>query len=139
MAGLALAALPLAWAGADYIGAGKCKMCHKVEYQSWQASRHARAFESLKEAERGKAECLRCHAMAGDAGLPGVQCESCHGPGSDYKSMKIMKDRDAAVAAGLVIPDEATCRSCHEGAPHDQEAFDFATAREKGVHKKKAR
>jgi len=134
---LALVALPLAWAGPDYVGAGKCKMCHKIEYESWEASQHARAFESLKGDEQSNAECLKCHAVAGNAEMPGVQCESCHGPGSEFKSMKVMKDHDAAVAAGLLLPDEAACKGCHEGAPHDQPAFDFATAKENGLHKKK--
>ena len=40
----------------------------------------------------------------------------CNGFGGDYKSMKIMKDREAAVAAGLVIPTEETCTGCHN--PH---------------------
>ena len=48
--------------------------------------------------------------------------------------MKVMKDRDASVAAGLVIPDESTCKGCHEGAPHDQLPFNFDEAKEKGIH-----
>ena len=66
-----------------------------------------------------------------------MQCEACHGPGSDYKSMKVMKDRDASIAAGLVIPVEETCKSCHTGAPHDQKPFDYAASVEKGVHEHK--
>ena len=66
--------------------------------------------------------------------MPGVQCESCHGPGSAYKSMKVMKDSDASLAAGLLVPDEATCRGCHEGAPHDQAAFDYEADQATGIH-----
>ena len=29
-----------------------------------------------------------------------------------------MKDRDAAIANGLVIPTQATCDSCHVGDDH---------------------
>ena len=134
---VALTLLGLTWAAAfaaDYIGADKCKMCHKVQYESWAGLPHAKAFERLKPEEQTNAECLECHATGGKAELPGVQCESCHGPGSEYKSMKIMKDREAAAAAGLLLPDESTCRSCHEGAPHDQKAFDFASMKEQGIH-----
>ena len=121
-----------------YIGVAKCgKICHKVEYASWQKLAHANAFDTLKPEEQGKAECLKCHATGGNAEMPGVQCEACHGPGSAYKSMKIMKDKDAASAAGLQIPNEATCVACHTGAPHDQKPFDFATAQAGGVHDKK--
>ena len=81
-----------ALSAADYIGAAKCKMCHKVQYESWSGMKHAKAFDLLKPEEQAKAECLACHAANASADMPGVQCESCHGPGSDYKSMKVMKD-----------------------------------------------
>ena len=48
----------------------------------------------------------------------GVGCEGCHGPGADFQKMSIMKDRDAAVANGLVIPSQATCDGCHTGDDH---------------------
>ncbi len=120
-----------------YVGAAKCKMCHKTEYASWQSLSHSKAFESIKEEDRAKPECLKCHATGGSADMPGVQCEACHGPGSGYKSLKVMKDHDASVAAGLALPDEALCKSCHEGAPHDQAPFDYETAKAKGQHEVK--
>jgi len=122
---------------ADYIGAEKCKICHKVEYTSWESLEHAKAFDTLQPAEQAKAECLRCHATAGKAELPGVQCEACHGPGGEYKSMTVMKDRQASLAAGLLLPDEAACKSCHSNAPHDLPEFDYAEAVEIGVHDRK--
>ena len=27
-----------------YVGADKCKLCHKIEYTSWAATKHAKAF-----------------------------------------------------------------------------------------------
>jgi len=135
VAALAVVAVSgLALAQSEFIGASKCKMCHKVEYASWEGMAHANAFEQLEPEDQTNAECLKCHATGGTADLPGVQCESCHGAGSGYKGMKVMKDHDAAVAAGLIKPDEATCKSCHEGAPHDQEAFDYAAAKAGGEH-----
>lgn len=67
------------------VGAEKCKMCHKVQYDSWSASKH-----------NGK-----------------IDCEGCHGPGSDYMKMSVMKDPAAAKAAGLILPDKAACAKCH--------------------------
>ena len=129
----------LAVAGPDYIGSAKCKMCHKTEYVSWEATAHAKAFEKLKADEQSNAECLKCHATGASADMPGVGCESCHGPGSDYKSMKTMKDREASIAAGLILPNEETCLGCHAGeAPHDLPAFDYATASKTGLHERKA-
>jgi hypothetical protein len=76
--------------GLTRIGAAKCKMCHKVEFESWSASAHA-------------------------AQTPALDCESCHGPGSEYKSMAVMKDPAKAEAAGLVLPDATFCtESCHQ-------------------------
>jgi hypothetical protein len=118
----------------EFIGVAKCKMCHKVATASWEKTPHAKAFERLKPEEQSKAECLACHATGGKAELPGVQCEACHGAGSEYKALAIMKDREKALAAGLVLPDEATCKRCHEKAPHDLPAFDYAKAKATGLH-----
>ena len=45
----------------------------------------------------------------------GVQCETCHGPGSDYKTLKIMKSREESVANGLIVHEnhEEFCKTCH--------------------------
>jgi hypothetical protein len=67
--------------------------------------------------------CLLCHVTGAqdEDGLyagsfrrqEGVTCEACHGPGSDYVDPGIMADREAFLARGGVVPDEATCRRCH--------------------------
>lgn len=134
---LVLSGAAAAVLAADYIGAAKCKICHKLEHTSWEGTGHAKAFDNLKPDEQAKAECLRCHATGGKAELPGVQCEACHGPGSEYKSMTVMKDRPAAVAAGLLLPDEAACKSCHANAPHELPEFDYAERVKTGVHDRK--
>jgi len=127
-----------------YVGAETCGMCHKTEKQGnqlsiWQNSAHSKAFEVLKsdtadqiaKAKGSKEpaaktwECLKCHVTGYnlDATLlgkkfkieEGVQCETCHGPGSAYKEMKVMKDKDLAIQNGLILPDklEEFCVSCH--------------------------
>lgn len=124
-----------------FVGVKKCKMCHNSkkkgqQYKIWLDSPHARAFKELsgkKALEFAKANniadpskekrCLGCHstAAAADPALltktitveEGVSCESCHGPGSAYKSMKKMKDRALAMKNGLILPDEAVCKKCH--------------------------
>jgi len=78
--------LPAAFAAPTAVGAEKCKMCHKVQFESWSASKH-----------NGK-----------------IDCEGCHGPGSDYKAMSTMKDPAAAKAAGLILPTKADCAKCHK-------------------------
>ena len=132
-----LVAVGMAAGEPTFIGAKKCKLCHKTEYTSWETLAHSKAFDRLKPEEQADPECLKCHATGGSAEMPGVQCESCHGPGSDYKGLKVMKDHEASVAAGLIVPSEATCKGCHEGAPHEVKPFDFAERQAKGVHEKK--
>lgn len=91
LATMVLAALVLAtgaFSAPTAVGAEKCKMCHKLQYESWAASKHA-------------------------AATPKLDCEGCHGPGSDYMKMSVMKDPAAAKAAGLVTPAQADCAKCH--------------------------
>lgn len=146
-----------------YIGASKCGMCHKAEakgnqFGKWMASAHSKAFETLagekalaiaKEKKLAKApnespECLKCHVTGyGKAAElfdvsykkeEGVTCEACHGPGSDYKAMATMKDKAAAMAAGLIMPDEKTCTGCHNSESPTFKAFDFKTEVAKIAH-----
>jgi len=132
----------------------------------WQDSRHAHAYETLATpvalelaSARGianpqeSADCLRCHVTAygqdpaviaptpeGKRGFStedGVQCETCHGAGSLYKSRKVMKSQEDAMAAGLIIPDESLCVSCHnaESPTFDAEAgFDFEERSQEIAH-----
>jgi len=126
-----------------YIGVKMCSMCHKAEktgnqFGVWQKSKHAEAYKTLtgaKAAEIAKAkgiknaaeapECLECHGAV-DAKIAektydvkdGVQCEVCHGAGSAYKNMAVMKDKAKAIAAGLhefkdMAAVEKLCKTCH--------------------------
>jgi len=103
-----------------FVGAVKCKMCHKVQYNSWLETTHGKATEVAKASTEREfsADCLTCHATNSDEALAGVQCEACHGAGSDYKKMSIMKDQEKAMASGLNIPTQATCDGCHTGDDH---------------------
>lgn len=132
-------------AGHQYVGFKKCVICHKKDGvgPSWEATAHAKAWESLKPEDQKKAECIGCHMTGKTAEgevLTGVQCEACHGPGSDYKAQKTMQSRELAVAAGMVVPDEKTCLKCHNDKVPEQfrskEPWDFAKMKAKGVHAK---
>jgi len=123
---------------ATYIGADKCKLCHKIEYTSWATTKHAKAFDSLKPEEKTKKECYECHVTGGKTELPGVQCEACHGPGSGYKTISVMKDKQKAIAAGLVIPTEKVCVQCHNKKSPTFKGFNFAEMAPKVHEKKKA-
>jgi hypothetical protein len=128
----------------EYVGANKCKLCHKKDgiYPSWEMTRHAFAYDSLSAEDQKKKELIPYYTTGTTAKgvlLTGVQCEACHGPGSDYKKKSIMSDREKAVANGLIIPDEKTCLRCHhEKAPPAlakiAKDFDFEKMMAKGVH-----
>jgi DnaJ-class molecular chaperone len=82
-------------AGLSRVGSDTCETCHDVQFASWATSAHARR-------------------------TPPLDCEDCHGPGSEYKTMSVMKDPAKARAAGLVIPDRSFCSQCHvKGATDD--------------------
>jgi hypothetical protein len=139
-----------------YVGSEKCKMCHKTpkqgeQYKIWSSGPHAKAYETLaseesveiaKEMEiddpQKSDQCLSCHITAfGVADSlkmetltlgEGVSCEACHGAGSEYKKMSIMKDQEKAVAAGLQIIEEETCTRCHNEKSPTYKPFKFEEA-----------
>ncbi len=94
---------------ASYVGAESCKLCHRSVYVSWAATPHGRA-EVPRDAE---VRCFSCHATKSRE-LPAVQCEACHGPGSDYSPPEVMIDPEKATMAGLVRPGLVVCERCHE-------------------------
>lgn len=123
----------------DYVGAKKCKTCHKVQFKSWSETGHAKAFSLLSAEEQKNEECVACHitgALADKTVLENVQCEACHGGGKDYKSIKIMNKKKwkadpetykkMAIDAGLVYPTEETCVKCHNKNSPNFKEFDFA-------------
>ncbi len=132
-----------------YIGASKCKMCHNKpdkgeQYNKWAAGPHAKALASLKGADATNPKCLKCHStyMSVAEGVrgtltkeEGISCESCHGPGSAYKVIGIMKDKAKAKAAGLIMPDEKLCRKCHNKESPNYKEFNFAEYSKKIAHK----
>ncbi len=123
-----------------------CRRCHLQEYRSWERTPHADALETLPEESRGDANCVKCHttgygeptgftSVADTPNLAGVGCEACHGPGSLYKEKEVMESLDAAVAAGLNIPDEQTCVSCHNSeSPTFPGEFNYEEMKARGVH-----
>lgn len=130
---------------AEYVGVKKCKACHIKQFKSWKETSMANSFENLKPGVKAEAKskagldpekdytadagCLKCHTTGyGSPGgfksieetpnLAGVQCESCHGAGSQYSQiMKTNKQYKLAEvkAAGLIVPseDEKGCIACH--------------------------
>lgn len=143
-----------------YEGTQVCGTCHKTEKQGqqlkiWSESKHAGAYKTLQTEAADKIakekgltkkavespECLKCHASGHDvtdAKLlgakfkveDGVQCETCHGAGSAYKSLKVMKSREDAVKNGLIVwkdkaEIESKCKTCHNDQSPTFKEFKF--------------
>jgi nitrate/TMAO reductase-like tetraheme cytochrome c subunit len=129
----------------EYVGATMCKICHTKDnvYPTWEKTKHAAAYSVIPEDQKKNTECQGCHTTGVTAKgvlLENVQCEACHGPGGDYKTMSIMKDKEKAIANGLIIPDSTTCVRCHLGKPpafegHPKLAeFNYKEMKAKGLH-----
>lgn len=125
-----------------YLGSDVCRACHddghRTQWSQWYRSAHAEAWavlampESLEIARLSGSHanpfsnpvCLGCHATATDTEdwerdptfdpSDGVQCELCHGPGSDYATTEVMMDPMRAMASGLRMPTPETCLICHK-------------------------
>ncbi len=125
-----------------YVGVEVCSSCHRGpgmghQHSKWLLSKHARAYAVLAMPEsrqiaqlsgivqepQESAMCLGCHATGAEAEEwekddtfhieDGVQCEKCHGPGSEYMDAETMTDPEAAMKAGLRMPVERDCLVCH--------------------------
>jgi YVTN family beta-propeller protein len=126
-----------------YVGAKVCAACHQGkdmghQFSKWLVSKHATAYAVLAKPESKKIAvlsgipqepqespmCLGCHATGAHVEAwekdetffteDGVQCEKCHGPGSEYMDASIMVDPEAAMKAGLMLPKERDCLGCHQ-------------------------
>jgi hypothetical protein len=151
----------------SYVGVKTCGMCHKKEkagqqLKIWQDSQHSKAYKTLQTEKADKIakekgfttkavetpECLKCHASGYDVDASligkkfniedGVQCETCHGPGSGYKSKKVMQDKNLAVEKGLMMYDnpEELCVKCHNEESPSFTGFNFEERWAKIKHRK---
>jgi predicted CXXCH cytochrome family protein len=110
-----------------YAGGDRCVQCHVPQYENWQVTPHARAYQTLvQKGSQYAVECLVCHTTGyGEPGgysplqkersiMINVQCEACHGPASRHQ-----------VSTSGVIRNggRQVCIGCHteKNSPH----FDY--------------
>lgn len=100
-----------------YLGTAKCGECHLPQYENWQQTFHADAYATLQIEENNySVECLPCHttgygepggfdfSQGTDSRFLNVQCESCHGPGSNHSEK-----------SGIIRnTGERGCVTCHD-------------------------
>ncbi len=110
-----------------YVGVDSCAGCHEKQYKIWKKTAHAAAYDALNAKQKDNPDCIRCHTTDGRKSLPGVQCEACHGPGSDYSDMDTMKNFNEVWNAGLNRNAADTCVNCHNKKSPTFNGFDFKT------------
>ena len=119
------------------MGAETCQRCHAEIYERWNETAHARAFESLALQDKwDDPACAVCHTtgfgvadgMNAEETNPqfwNVQCEACHGMGTDHPGPE-------EGGRALRPVTESVCVTCHDEA--NSPDFDLATYLEDGVH-----
>lgn len=141
-AGLKLTSQPHAQADllGEFVGSAACQTCHESAYETWAATPHAHATETLEKLTPPRhfdPECVSCHvtgwrpqasaplvsgydSLESTPRLVGNGCENCHGPGG--KHVEAENGADAALQASLREALHLTlegarniCINCHDG------------------------
>ena len=101
----------------SYVSSAGCAQCHAAQYVRWANSAHAHATDPLPPRQfEFEVSCLSCHATGIQrasaslsvemARLQNVQCEQCHGPGSDHVAKP-------GKGYGRIANLQSACSSCH--------------------------
>lgn len=105
--------------------APECIVCHVTGYGKGGYELMDEEFWSpADEDKEGKKAVKRMK------GLQAVGCEACHGPGSEYKSTKVMKaifgGTTEGESVGMVVPAEEVCIQCHNEKSPAYKPFNFS-------------
>lgn len=115
---------------ATFVGQAACAACHPTAQTFWESTAHAKAYETLENANKQyDLSCISCHVTGWDRpggacqvdkveGRKDVGCEACHGPGSLHVAAPSKENIALEVS-------EQSCRSCHR--PDHSLEFDYAT------------
>ena len=106
-----------------FMGVAVCERCHESQAAQWRTTAHSLAWETLvREKKDATPECITCHVVGFrepggfrtaelTPGLINVQCENCHGVGTQHRE------------GWLQQISALTCQNCHRDE-HDPE-FDY--------------
>jgi len=114
-------------ASAYYVGDEACGQCHTETHPDWAETGHADAWAGLQTSDHAASYCEPCHTVNQDetegnsgydevptAKFQDVQCESCHGPGSEHVNGP-SSDNITSQEGALAVE---TCSVCHDGTHH---------------------
>jgi hypothetical protein len=113
-----------------YVGMDKCVECHKPAAAFWHKTVHAGAWKTLVDVgKQADYKCVGCHVTGyGEIGgtslghtkrLENIQCETCHGPGSEHVAAKGLED-PPAIQRQAPSP---VCTNCHN--EHHSDTFNY--------------
>jgi 2',3'-cyclic-nucleotide 2'-phosphodiesterase (5'-nucleotidase family) len=123
-------------ASEKFLGVQNCANCHQQDWESFNQTGHAKAWQTLvAKGQTSNPECVGCHVTGWDFlngfdptvsangrnTLFNVQCEACHGYGTEHA-------RDGVWAAQA----KASCTGCH--TPDFDPDFDYASDWAKIAH-----
>lgn len=107
----------------SYVGVDVCTNCHLEERAVWDKTGHSSAYETLSTQHKEfNLDCVSCHVTGYEK--PGgstvthvekftdVQCEVCHGPGSQHV------ENPAAEGVIRAAPSRSLCASSCHHPPH---------------------
>ncbi|MES2123253.1 MAG: multiheme c-type cytochrome [Gemmatimonadota bacterium] len=106
-----------------------CGNCHSGHQANWATTHHATAYSVLVGSGGASGSCFGCHTLnergngllvasgwnvLPDPGYQDVQCESCHGPGTEH--VKLPENKAKWPLARLTLTKaSASCAACHTG------------------------
>lgn len=110
-----------------YTGNDKCRLCHRDFFIGRKQDHHDHAMDYISSSEyRSNPRCLVCHGtgygvptgfvvLEKTPRLANVQCEGCHGPGSNHIKIASVKKTGGGFLAGEDRPDrlKKMCKTCH--------------------------
>lgn len=114
-----------------------CVQCHQETTFGWRLTGHADALTTIQESDHAASYCYPCHTTGWDTSdsLYGaddawaaatsdtmmyrdVQCESCHGPGSQHNNPYLDSPTDVLMPVDSELWDADLCGECHDGTHH---------------------
>jgi hypothetical protein len=110
-----------------------CGNCHAQPQAMWSGTNHSHAWESLQESGHAQEFCEGCHTVSelgnaatepsgytstGSARFEDVQCESCHGAGSEHMSDPASSQPTPSLAVLATDGSYLNCAECHNGTHH---------------------
>ena len=110
-----------------------CGNCHAQPQAMWSGTKHSNAWESLQESGHAEEFCEGCHTVSqlgnaatepsgytstGSDRFEDVQCESCHGAGSEHLSDPVATQPTPSIAVLAADGTYLNCAQCHNGTHH---------------------